>query len=390
LNAERLHAIAKALRTDLTATDVAADVQRLADELNLSVTEPQNPAHAQAVATLRNQLAERLAASKTNEFSDAWHLELEELGVADDFGEPLSERIEEIFMRNEITQSVAASELEQIAARLSSITANLDALIAGLSGFNVGAEELAPGEFEVGFLIPRSAVKNQFENLGNEFVELDRLLGPIMELTGENRPDLQVRSISSSGFQVFLIAYPDLALKLSQILVNLLSSYDKIRNMRKTVEDLEASGTVPPDVIEPLVRHANDSMKIDIDVLAQKMIEEAADLVPEGRRAELTMDVKRSLLKMADRIDEQYSIEVRSFVVPEGVDENMPREEWPVDVAPEAIRAAAQITARQPQMRTMNLTGRRILELSTGGEEDEAQDMPDNVEPPEDGEPPVV
>jgi hypothetical protein len=41
LNAERLHAIANALRADLSATEAAADVQRLADELNLTVTEPQ-------------------------------------------------------------------------------------------------------------------------------------------------------------------------------------------------------------------------------------------------------------------------------------------------------------------------------------------------------------
>jgi hypothetical protein len=96
------------------------------------------------------------------------------------------------------------------------------------------------------------------------------------------------------------------------------------------------------------------------------MIEEAADLVPEGRRVELTADVRRSLMKMADRIDEHYSIEVRSFVVPDGVDEGTPQEEWPVQIPLDVVRAAKAVGARQPQIRKMNLEGRRILELSSG------------------------
>jgi hypothetical protein len=41
-------------------------------------------------------------------------------------------------------------------------------------------------------------------------------------------------------------------------------------------------------------------------------------------------------------------------------------------VTDDVVEAARAITERQPRMRTMNLTGRPILELSEGDDDDEA------------------
>jgi len=380
LNAERLNAIAAAIQDDLATTDVPTLLRQLASELNLAVEEPQVPSHAQAVAAYRGQLNSQLAASRTNEFSDAWRLTVEELGIADLLGNTLRDRIESIFLRNEITLPVAAAEIAEISARLDSTVALLEKVTQGLTGLGVGSEELAPGQFEIGFLIPRPAVDNELEQLGKEFVKLDQILGPFLELTGENRPDLELRSISSSGFQVFLDAYADLALTMSRVVESLLASYERIRGMRKTAEEMDAQGT-PPEVIDQYTAFANDRMALDIDALAGQLIDEAGDRVPEGRRAELRLDVRHSLRQLADRIDEEYSIEVRAFVLPAEA-ETEGTEALPEGVTDEQARAAIQITARQPRMRTMNLTGRRILELAAADEDREAADGADEAEGP--------
>jgi hypothetical protein len=124
--------------------------------------------------------------------------------------------LEGIFRRNEITPNTAAAEIEEINSRIQSVSASIDSLNSALEALGIGAEDLAPGEFEVGFLIPREAVDNELEQLGKEFEELDAILGPFMELTGQGRPDIQVRSISGSGFQLFLAALPDRALTMSK------------------------------------------------------------------------------------------------------------------------------------------------------------------------------
>jgi hypothetical protein len=216
----------------------------------------------------------------------------------------------------------------------------------------------------VGFLIPRKAVDNELEQLGAEFEKLDAILVPFMELTGEGRPDLQVRSISSSDFMVFLLAAPGLALTMAKVVESLLSSYEKIRGIREKATSLEEDG-VPEEITEELRTHANDRMSIDIDNSRTSLFGQAREhLAQEGRPFEMKVEVKRSLTQLAKRIDEGYSIEVRAFVPSEEEDEEA--DEAQPD---EVVEIARQITERQPRMRRMNLTGKPILELPEGDDD---------------------
>ena len=370
MNAERLHAIARVLQEDFKKTDVAT----LMDQLMSFVTAlSQNPSDANAAEQLgltREQLREQLAASRTNEFPDSWRLALEELGIWDLTGDRLADRIESVFARHEMTLSTAQPELSELHADFQRVMTSTDNLVSALDALGIGAEDLAPGEFEVGFLIPREAVDNELEQLGKEFEKLDGLLLPFAELSGEGRPDLRVRSIASSEFQIFLMALPGLALTVSKVVESLLNSYERIRRIRDQVTTLEEQ-EVPPEAIEPLKQHASERMEIDINALTNEVIGQAtADLTP-GRQHELQVEVRRSLTQLATRIDEGYSIEVRAFSPPEEGDED---DEAFEDVPTESVRAARAITERQPRMRTMNLTGRPILELTEGDEDEPGEE----------------
>ena len=374
MNAGRIHAIALALRDDLAATDSPALVAQLVQSLRQQVQDPAQPDHQVQVSSFREQLGERLASAPSNGFSAAWRLTLEELGVADLFGENLRERIEEIFLRNEITPSAAADDLSAIAERLQSLSTGLDQLITGLEFFGIGAEELAPGEFEVGFLIPRAAVANELEKLGKEFVELDDVLGPFLELGTGTRPDLEGRTISSSAFQVYLAAASGLALVMSKVIESLLTSYEKILNIRETHKRLK-DDHVPDEAIEGILAHANERMEIDIAALTEELIAEFGQRrAADGRVNELRVDIKRSLRKVAKRIDEGYSIEVRSYPPPESID-------LPEGAMSEAEEARRVIEERQPRMRAMNLTGTPILELPEGDENDDEGGDPTKANP---------
>jgi hypothetical protein len=86
VNAERLHAIALAVREDLRETEVPGLLGQLVAALNASVQNPADPGQQQQVSSSREQLAERLTASRINEFSDAWWQALKELDIEDLLG----------------------------------------------------------------------------------------------------------------------------------------------------------------------------------------------------------------------------------------------------------------------------------------------------------------
>jgi hypothetical protein len=225
-------------------------------------------------------------------------------------GEGLLARVTEILQRHEITPVAAADELDPLGGLLLQLETMLDQLFAGLEFFHIGAEALAPGDFEVGFLLPRDAVDNELEKLGKEFAELDRRLGVFQELGTGTRTDLEVRSLSSSGFQVFLVALPGFALVMSKVLESLLTSYQKILDIRETHERLRKDD-VPAERIQPLLDFANEKMALDIEALTGALIDEFGDRLPDaGRANELRLEITHSLNVLANRIDEGYSIEV--------------------------------------------------------------------------------
>lgn len=327
---------------------------------------PTEPSHQQQVSSLRQQLDEALARAPSNSFSPAWRQVLDELRVTDLLGETLQATIREIFERNEITPSAAAEELTRISERLQAFSAALDQVLAGVEWFGIGAEELAPGQFEVGFLIPRDAVDNELEQLGEELVELDHILGPFQELATGTRPDLEVRMISSSGFQVFLASTPALALCFAKAVESLITSYEKIVNIRLGHQQLKADG-VPDEALKGIAEYARGAMKGAVGELVEELLAEFGEGVEEGRKNELRKDLRRSLTAIANRIDGGYDIEVRTGELPED------DEEMPDGVTEDTAQVARVIAARQRGMRFMNLTGKPILELPEADDEDTSE-----------------
>jgi hypothetical protein len=142
----------------------------------------------------------------------------------------------------------------------------------GLEFFEIGAEELNAGEFEIGFLIPRSVVRDGLESLGKEFVQLKRLLGPFTELVGEGRPDIRVRSLASSEFQVFLDSTQGVALVVATAIERVLAAYERILTIRQKRKELADEGGVPDEVLEPLSMHASQVMEDEIELIVDEIV----------------------------------------------------------------------------------------------------------------------
>ena len=243
MNAERLHAIVNALRDEMAEGETAS-LQQLRDNLQQSVASPDAPGPQQEVSRLRTELNGRLSRAPSNEFSPAWREALDELGIADLVGNGLREQIEEVFMRNEITPSAAVSELDPLVERVQQLQSALENVDNGLSFFGIGADELDPGDIEIGFLIPRDAVKDELEELGKEFIKLQQILGPFLEIATGSREGLRVRSISSSAFGAFLHSYPAAALMIATAVERLIASYKNIMDIGRAAdaEELGADG----------------------------------------------------------------------------------------------------------------------------------------------------
>lgn len=232
MNAERLHAIAKALIDDFESTNAVTYVQQLQSSLQNQVNAPQEPSYQQQVASSLENIYTTLASSSANDFPPIWRQTAEAIGAEGLLGSDLADSFRLIFERNQITPSVALSEVTEIATRLSAFEQRLRQLTESLEFLNVGSEELESGEAEVGVLIPRPSVHEDLAELGQEFVKLQKVLAPFQELVTGSRPPMKVSSISSTDFGVFLDIDPKTAACIAVAVERVVAFYKQILERR--------------------------------------------------------------------------------------------------------------------------------------------------------------
>lgn len=352
MNAERLHALASALRDDFAGTGVLVSLQQLRDALQSQVNSPQDPSYQQQVATSLDAVVAASEASAVNEFPATSLETLEELEVDRVLGRRLGAAVREIFERNQITPSVAAAEVGELYTTLEAMSTQLGQLVAGLEHFGIGAEVLEAGEAEVGVLIPRGAVNNHLDELGGEFQRLRKLLGPFLELGTGSRPPIEVVTISSTDFGVFLDVAPKAAMFVAVAVERIVALYKSLLEIRKLRQDMEDCG-VPAESLVGVDEHANSVMERGIEAITSDLITEAPASLDGARRHELENELRVSLNGIANRIDAGFNIDVR------GEAEETADGEEPSDdaAAIQAIRDAS------PNLKFINRSGRPILSL---------------------------
>jgi hypothetical protein len=325
---------------------------------------------------LRQQLAEALNGASSNDFSPAWQQAVDELGVADFFGQRLLAKVEEIFARNELTPAAAAASLVEVSGRLGQIDTNLEGLVSVLEDLNIGAEELSFGEYEIGVLIPRRAVSNRLRPFAKELEDLDRILLPFEELTTGSRADYEIRSISSSAFQIFLQSPGPTAACIAVAIERVIALYKQLLEIRLARQQLKDAGMADENLGE-ISKYADEHMESGIETIVGDLLTEFGKGIDAGRQQELRVAVKTSLTKIANRIDRGYYIEVRAGLPSP---EEEPEDEEGGEVqSPEDLQHFEAISERQEGLKFMRLTGSPILTLPEPESEETDQNEADET-----------
>lgn len=112
-----------------------------------------------------------------------------------------------------------------------------------------------------------------------------------------------------------------------------------------------------------------------VDEIATTLVSEYAHgNLPDGRPNELQIEIRRSLIALADRIDDRYNIAVRTGPVPELAEEADAEDGSEVVDSDGLLRFASEVLERGPAMQFINLTGSPILGLSANGGDDDDSD----------------
>lgn len=312
MNVEKLHVIARALLADLKETNVEKNLEAIGTSLQNQINQPSQPQFQSQVAETFKTLVSNLEKSQSNNFVQTWKQVIGELGAQNLFGRPLADRIKEIFARNQITPAVAMQEIRSIVGEVHSFRESLDWLLNAFERMKIGSEQMKPGECEIGILIPRENVGNQFDKFAEELEEFDSILGSFSELATGKRPGFQVKSVSTTDFTVFLNSDPLTLATIAVAVERITAFYKNLLEIPKLSSELKGQG-VGDKQRAGIEEYANGVMENGIEGLRNDLFKTYYKQKDPGRENELRTAIGFALRKIANRIDRGVNIEIRAL-----------------------------------------------------------------------------
>lgn len=357
MNAERLHAICIEVKESIESVALVNKLKQVVATLQNVVNNPQDPNQQQALTKNLNNFYDALQDFPTDHFSPAWRQSLDELGGSEILGSDLEEKIRDILERNQITPATAHQEIQLLFQELQQFKGAIDGVVNAFSQLEIGAEELDPGECEVGILVPRNAVHNNIQEFGKELQDLNFVLGTFSELASGERETFQIKTISSSELMVFLAAVPPVAACVAHAAEKIINFYKSLLEIKRLKGDLKKQG-LEEDKLKGINEHANSLMSNGVEQLTNEIVEEYYQGDDDKRKNELTNAVRIALNKLANRIDQGFNIEVRAEPVEEPEEGEGEAEEAQVN-----REYVDRVLSVSETLQFMKITGPRILHL---------------------------
>lgn len=356
MNTTKLHIIAKSLKKEMARVGAVNLINQAIQALQNQISQPQQPNYQQQLSGHLTTLYKMLEGSPTDDFSPAWRDVMDELDVSDEFGARLEARVRDIFERNQITLQTALEEMRQLHQEITGTESNLSGLVDGLEYFGVGEDELRRNECEVGIVIPRAYVRDNLKAFGSELVKLEKTLLVFSELATGKRKPLEIRQISSSELSIFLGYLPEIGACIAVAIERIVALYKQLLEIKKLKKELVAQ-EVPEAKLSGIDEHAASIVSPKLNEIANDLIEKYGDHLDPARKNELSIEIRHSLNRLANRIDRGFNIELR--VTPQ---EEKPEEEE-AEENQEKYTAIQQILESASKIEYLEQSGEPVLFL---------------------------
>jgi hypothetical protein len=309
MRVEHLLEIAQRLKKFYKESSVVSRLEKLRASIETQANSP-SAENAAAISTAKGDLVQALHAADINEWPVSWREELSELNLDGWVGSDLARQIDDIVARNSITISEALAEVTNIKETVEKDSSVITQLVSSLTHLEFEADELSPGEFEISVKIPRPAVDNAFDQLGREFVKLDRIFGVFAEIVTGSREQFKIRGISTSDPTVYLNSIPAVAAAIALALERAVALYERILNIRKAHQEL-ANSKLPQKVLDSVLDHVEKTIKDGLEEHAKSVEREFFKKLDVNRRPEMAQELRRALWDLARRVDQGYEFDVR-------------------------------------------------------------------------------
>lgn len=212
--------------------------------------------------------------------------------------------------------------LIELGKNLATIQEYLNGIVNIFEKFDIHEDIVGADKCELSIVIPRDRVENNLSNLGRELVEFEKNLSVFSEIATGAREPIQVRSIASSDFSIFLDSIPAIGALIAVTVERIIALYKQSLEIKKLKIELEKHKF--PDEISKLIdQHISSIVSKEAEKIAAELMEKHDTRIDEGRKHELLIELRHSVENLAEKIDKGFQIEVSVAELGEEKKENI-------------------------------------------------------------------
>jgi hypothetical protein len=306
----KFHAAIDLIDTEFREKRILEVFNTVISQLSTSASNPSNPDQTKAFREHYQQLRELLDSSGLNHVHLLRRTIFEEVGAMRYVGRGLLEVIDRVISTNNLAPALAVQELQKVHADTTTFHQTITSLNGGFSALQLEYDELEPNEGEFGISIPRTQTAEDFASFVKELKSYSTAFNAFNEVVSDNNQPLTVKTISSSDWQIYLLAAPVVLKVISHTLKDIAEILRSLVDIKKNVKELLSKG-----VPEAAIANINDFGDTMIDErlrgLAEKIVVEHYKKEDDGRRNELTNHLSQSLKFIAHKIDIGVKLDIR-------------------------------------------------------------------------------
>jgi hypothetical protein len=358
MNIEKLYTISNIILNDFSQKEISSNLEAMITNLQNSVNQPQQPNHQQGLSKAKTDLYRDLDEAASNKFNVIDIAVTKELGIDEFLGLSLRQKIEDVFLTNEITPSTALVELTEIN---NTVVKNIAALTKLTQGFNdLNFEDIITKEsFNLVVRVPREVIDNNLSGFAASMGALNTNLLVFSEISTGTRESFKIDSLSTSDPTLVLTLSWATGLLMLDILAKIAAIYGAVTLLKKQRQEFIDNGA-PEDKLNDLTDWIANQIKEKIAEEIPPLVDKHCNNIDNNRKNELKIEARRKALRIAENIDNGYTFDIET---PETPDEDDP------EVIADIEKLIEQLNIDSRQIEQTKIIGSNLLGLPEDDED---------------------
>ncbi len=223
------------------------------------------------------------------------------------FSPELATQISDSMATNAMTPVVARDLVGHLVQKREKLLNDFRGTRKHMMALGITENQLAPGEAQLGFLVPRGLFENTLGGLAKELKEINRFVETVAEALGVEDHEVVLEELSTTDPLVIVDAAVPVVLAIGAAIEYFLARWKKveeIRNLREQTRGLKmANDAAVKSFDEHLTAEINKALDARVDeILPQKKV---------GRDNELATSLRMGFEYLMSRIERGMQVEIR-------------------------------------------------------------------------------